>query len=209
MTVCVTKLTSRRYGNYQGGGSWGWKSPGVSEPTLKGLIKALIPWLNGSGSQGSAELVAACKQMAGVLAKARLDTEADLKKSGLDDELAAPLRQTMEAYADMVQAVASLVKSVAAEDRKQSRRWLVALQTAARSLLAADAEMQTRLEGSSLRCPSCGASDIDPCPTCGLELVYGRPRRRTDPGHTSTPLPSTRLLRATAMWLAPQRHSPA
>lgn len=127
----------------QGSSSGPQKNPETS--TLTGLSKHLEQWLEGVDGHASNELVQGCKDMCAVLDKARLDTEADLKQNTVMDEgLTGLLQRSMDAYAEMHQLVAGLLKTVAAEDRPASRELLLEL----RGRMAALVEAQEAMDAT-------------------------------------------------------------
>ena len=141
--------------------------------TIKGIKSYTEFWISGEQGATSEHLADACKQMINILAQAIVDTEAELATTGrTHDSLADPVERSLQAYERLQEILADLQEAVVSRQRDEARELLVEMQEAADFLRESQLDLQEWVSKDVLRCPRCGGTEADPCPACGLLLMY-------------------------------------
>jgi rubrerythrin len=158
--------------------------------TIKGIKAYAELWVAGEQSADSAHLKSSCQQMIHRLIQAVLDTEAELAQTGRTDEsLAEPVENSIQAYEQLQEVLKDLITAVSGRNRKEARNLLVEMQEAADFLEQAQNDLTSWVQQDVLRCPRCGSTEPDPCPSCGLLLMYLDPAGGVQTNDSSTTLP--------------------
>lgn len=141
--------------------------------TIKGIKSYTEFWISGEQSATSEHLADACEQMINTLAQAIVDTEAELATTGrTHDSLADPVERSIQAYERLQEILADLQDVAVSRQRDEARELLVEMQEAADFLRESQLDLQEWVSKDVLRCPRCGGTEADPCPACGLLLMY-------------------------------------
>ena len=158
--------------------------------TIKGIQRYGEMWLSEEETVNSLEFKRACESMMGVLGRAITATEADLEQTGATHQsLSDPGERSIEAYERLREVLGDLVDTVGAEDRARAKGLLDELSEAADFLAQAQDDMEAWVRDEVLRCPRCGSVESDPCPSCGLQLMFLDPSGGLKAGDASVALP--------------------
>lgn len=152
--------------------------------TLRGIVDYAKLWLAEDENAPAVELVVGCQYVAIQLEKARDDAASTVD---VDESLALPVRQSVEAHESLHDIVLTLAEYVDKNNRSAVRRNLPKLEEAITLLREAKEALGGWSRQISLRCPRCRKSQGDPCPVCGLELLYLEPEGESSRTMSSFP----------------------
>jgi rubrerythrin len=140
--------------------------------TIEGIKAYTELWVSGEQGADSVHLLSAYQEMIDKLVQAVLDTEAELAQTGQTDEsLAQPVGRSIQAYQQLQDILKELKKAVSEHNFKEARSLLSEMQEAANFLKEAQQDLTNWVRRDVLRCPRCGGTGQDPCPSCGLVLM--------------------------------------
>lgn len=158
--------------------------------TIKGIKSYTELWIAGEQETSSRHLAQACQQMIHVLEQAVADTESELATTGrTHDSLADPVERSIQAYEQLQEILSDLKTSALLKQPEKAKELLLEMQDAADFLKEAQVELEGWVKEDILRCPRCGSSEADPCPSCNLLLVYLDPQRGSNANDPSVSLP--------------------
>jgi len=141
--------------------------------TVKGITRYCEMWIADEAAVNSSELMRSCEAMIKMLSQAIEATESDLEKTGPTHEsLADPVERSIQAYERLQETLRELKEVVGAEGRAKAESLLEELRQASDVLHQAQMDMEHWVRQEIPRCPRCGSDEADPCPNCGLQLMY-------------------------------------
>jgi hypothetical protein len=141
--------------------------------TVKGITRYCEMWIAEEAAVNSPELMHSCEAMLKRLSQAIKATESDLEKTGPTHEsLADPVERSIHAYERLQEILRELKDVIGSEDRSKAVGLLEELRQASDFLHQAQMDMENWVKHEIPRCPRCGTDEADPCPNCGLQLMY-------------------------------------